>query len=99
MTGVGGKWATRQVLTIGEKGGLQTMKEFEDKIREAFNDPERAVTARHQLHTVLQAKRLVETYISDFKLLEFDSKLEDISLVDFFKNGLDDRVWAAFHND
>lgn len=40
MTGVGGKWATRQVLTIGEKGGLQTMKEFEDKIREAFNDPE-----------------------------------------------------------
>lgn len=44
-TGVGGKWATRQAMTVGMAGGIQNMKEFEDKIREAFDDPERAVTA------------------------------------------------------
>lgn len=87
--GVGGKWATRQALTVGEKGGLQSMKEFQDKIWEAFNDPEWAVTARHQLQTILQRKKPVEIYIVDFELLEFNSKLKDISLTDLFKNGLD----------
>lgn len=75
------------------------MKEFEDKIREAFDDPERAVTAQNQLQTILQAKRPVETYLVDFEMLEFDSQLEDISLVELFKNGLDDHVWVACHND
>lgn len=32
-------------------------------------------------------------------MLEFDLQLEDISLVELFKNGLDDHVWAACHND
>lgn len=98
-TGVGGKWATRQVMTIGMTGGIQNMKEFEDKIREAFNDPEWAVTARNQLQTILQAKRPLETYLMDFEMLEFDSQLEDISLVELFKNGLDDQVWAACRPD
>lgn len=98
-TGVGGKWATRQAMTVGMTGGIQSMKEFEDKIREAFDDPERAVTARNKLQTILQAKRPVERYLVDFEMLEFDSQLEDISLVELFKNGLDDRVWAACHND
>lgn len=44
-TGVRGKWATRQAMTVGMAGEIQNMKEFEDKIREAFDDPERAVTA------------------------------------------------------
>lgn len=98
-TGVGGKWATRQAMTVGMTGGIQNMKEFEDKIREAFDDPERAVTARNQLQTILQAKRPVETYLVDFEMLEFDPQLEDISLVELFKNGLDNHVWAACHND
>lgn len=98
-TGVGGKWVTRQAMTVGMTGGIQNMKEFEDKIREAFDDPERAVTAQNQLQTILQVKRPVETYLIDFEMLEFDSQLEDISLVELFKNGLDDCIWAACHND
>lgn len=86
-------------MTVGMTGGIQDMKEFEDKIREAFDNPERAVTARNQLQMILQAKRPVEMYLVDFEMLEFDSQLEDISLVELFKNGLDDRVWAACHND
>lgn len=98
-TGVGGKWATRQAMTVGMAGGIQNMKEFKDKIREAFDDPERVVTARNQLQTISQGRRPVERYLVDFEMLEFDSQLEDISLVELFKNGLDDRVWAACHND
>lgn len=98
-TGVRGKWATRQAMTVGMPGGIQNMKEFKDKIREAFDDPERAVTARNQLQTISQGRRPVERYLVNFEMLEFDLQLEDISLVELFKNGLDDHVWAACHND
>lgn len=89
----------RKALMVGERGGIQSMKEFENKIWEAFDDLERAVTTRHQLQTVLQRKGPVKLYIINFELLEFDLKLEDILLTDPFKRGLDNHVWIACHND
>lgn len=99
--GTAAMWATRQAKTVGDssRGGICTIQEFEDKLREAFDDPDKAATARSKLRTLQQKGRPVEQYVVDFELLEYESELDMIALVDVFKAGLDERVWEECYRD
>lgn len=98
---LGGKWATREARLIeqGYPTAIRTMNEFETRIRATFDDPDKATTARSKIMNVKQRGRPFEQFLVEFELLEYETRLGDLALVEWFKRGIDYKLWDECYRD
>lgn len=92
---VAGTWADRQALLIaGNKDGrILDLEAFEQSIKDTFGDPEKGSTARHKLRMLKQQGTSIEQFTIKFELLEADAGLDEMALIDLWKDAIDRHIW------
>lgn len=67
---------------------IETYQAFQEKIKEAFGDPDEKGTAERRLQHLQQGNRTFTSYFSEFQQLCFRTTLDDRSKLIFLRNGV-----------
>ena len=100
--GVVAKWAaTREARLIEDRKyeRIRTLSMFIEKLKAAFDDPDKGSTAQAKIEGLKQRGRPFEQFLVEFELLEYDTELGETLLIDWLKKGMDERLWDMCYHD
>jgi hypothetical protein len=92
-TGVALPWAERRIDELERDGFNLTWANLKVELKMAFGDTDRGVTARITLANIKQGSNTVDHYIVLFGEHQHYSQLNDVSLTDHFKRGLNPSIF------
>ena len=83
-------WAANETMAvITGTSQMQTLDIFLGSVKKTFGDPDRARTARTQLHELKMAPGMMaEDYMAQFKMLAGRTGFNDVALKDIYVRGL-----------